>query len=103
MNDLTEKKQEVLESLAAFDQADFGYIEGWARPLDLGSWDASYHSGTLRQLALEGLVECRSRYSQKIYSREDLVNLKGRFRRGSRGNPKLYRISDAGRAALGSQ
>lgn len=29
----------------------------WLKPMDLSSWDASYHSGDLRRMAKLGLVE----------------------------------------------
>ena len=97
---LSEKKIEVLEALVAFDASLYQWIAGWARPMDVGAWDASHHSGTLRQLAIEGLVECRSRHGVRILTPEELRGRPQKMERGRRGSPKVYRITEAGRKAL---
>lgn len=51
---LTAHQIEVLGALVAHDSMVPG---DWARPMDLGGSDASWHSGVLRRLAARGLVE----------------------------------------------
>ena len=93
---LSEKKLECLSGLKAWDGE-------WVRPMDVGGRDASHHAATLRQLALAGLAECRRRGMNKVLTIDELKALKGRFGRRGRGMPKLYRITEAGRAALSAE
>ncbi|GLQ19051.1 hypothetical protein GCM10007854_00060 [Algimonas porphyrae] len=72
---LNERQREVLRGLLYFTEGG-----DWARPMDVGGWDASYHGRTLRQLASKGLAEVRTF---------------GGIRRTNH-----YRITGAGRAAL---
>lgn len=59
---LTERDLEVLGALDAAnrDRLAHGIEDGWAKPMDCGAWDASYHSGVLKKLARCGLVDVRS-------------------------------------------
>ncbi len=51
---LTDKQKEVLENLKQSG------LE-WVRPMDIGAWDASWHSSILNQLVRKGFVEVRKR------------------------------------------
>lgn len=84
---LTERERDVLDNLRGYtDSANRAGVtadekDAWARVMDCGGRDASHHSGTLRRLANRGLCEKR-------------------FRGGYCRRTWLYRINDAGRAAL---
>lgn len=41
--------------------------DNWNRPMDLGASDSSWHSGALRKLVKYGLVERRTRGSDRSY------------------------------------
>jgi len=60
----------------------------WSRPMDLGAWDGSGHSGRLKRLCEKGLVERKRRNS--------ICNVLLNSARGS----YEYRITDAGRVML---
>lgn len=77
---LTENQREVLAN-AEFSARE--RPELWWRPMDLGGFDASHHSATAGTLAKRGLLERRDRGS--------IAGLRAVW---------LYRITDAGRAAL---
>lgn len=77
---------ELLRDLACFRRLDDTY-EGWARPMDIGARDASWHSGVLKRLCKYNLVERRRRYTIM----NDLGSRRGSYR---------YRITDAGLAAI---
>lgn len=49
---LTENQREVLDALVMSGQP-------WHRLMDIGAWNGSHHSTTVRQLARAGLAECR--------------------------------------------
>ena len=55
---LTERQLEVLENLDSFCKAQPNL---WARTMDVGGRDASYHSKVLGQLVEKGLAQ-RGRY-----------------------------------------
>ena len=74
MSELTERELDVLWALA-------GFGNDWARPMDCGGRDASYHSRVLYKLANAGLAEMKTRPA---------------IMRA----PRLYRITEAGLAAL---
>ena len=101
---LTEKHLDVLQYLAShrrsFERGN-GTLE-WALPMELGAWDGSHHSGTLRTLAIHGLAERKHRYFPDPQTPEE-VKTGRRHRDGKtyrlRG-PYRYRITDAGLAAL---
>lgn len=101
---LTNKHVDVLRALDAHRDSferNTGTLE-WAIPMDLGSWDASHHSGTLRVLAIHGLAERKHRYFPDPQTPEE-VKTGRRHRVGKtyrlRG-PYTYRITYAGRAVL---
>ena len=60
---LRERDLELLASL----QVQLKWGGGWARPMDLGAWDASWHSASLRKMVRMGLVEKRTRGSNRSY------------------------------------
>lgn len=109
MAEFTEKELEVLRALAPWKRDP---EPRWHVPMDMGSWDGSHHSNTARRLAERGLVEMRRRGIGEPYTQEQVLAMKGRFKRrnekrpayqrtkGSRGAPKEYRISQAGIDAL---
>jgi len=80
MGRLLARDREVLNELCACH--DSRYPMEWARPLDCGGSNGSDHSYRLSKMAKAGLVEARQRSAF-----------------GTRG-AKVYRITDAGRAAL---
>jgi hypothetical protein len=51
---LTENELEVLLAMQGSNE--------WLRPMDVGAWDSSHHSGTLKRLAAKGLVLRKRRY-----------------------------------------
>lgn len=81
---LSDVEREVLSELHGnrdYDPKGFG--AGWLRPMDIGGRDGSRHSSILRKLVRFDFVETQRRD----------------FGHGSRGS-RLYRITEAGRAAL---
>lgn len=76
-----------IDTLRELEAACRNYVnvtgEDWVKPLDLGSWNGSHHSATLRKLAGRGLVEA---------SRKPMRN-------GCRPGIR-YRITGAGRDAI---
>lgn len=61
--------------------------EGFVQVMDCGGRDASYHSATLTKLVKRGLAEVWEQHPKQPW--------RSRYSGG-----KLYRITDAGRAAL---
>lgn len=101
---LTEKHTDVLQSLDAHYRSfkrNTGTLE-WAIPMDLGAWDGSHHSGTLRTLAIHGLVARKHRNFPNPQTPEEVKT--GRRHRDGKTyrlqGPYSYRITDAGRTAL---
>jgi hypothetical protein len=102
---LSPKQKDVLHSLAVFGGSD----REWARPMDIGAFDGSHHTATLRVLIHKKLVERRLRGSllnqirgQETY--DALAKLKKRGRRTPRGS-YTYRLTPRGwkvRASLRS-
>jgi Mn-dependent DtxR family transcriptional regulator len=90
---LSEHEQECLSALIAVNDHPRHPMK-WARPLDLGGSNGSYHSNTLNRLAKKGLVNFRFREGVEPAEGEN-----GKRFFASRG-AKLYRINDAGRAAI---
>lgn len=98
---ITEPQRDVLGALAHHD--------GWARPMDVGAFDGSHHTMTLRALVKKGLVERRLRGSllnqirgSEIYDR--IARDRARGRKHGRDVPRgsyVYRITDAGRDTMG--
>jgi hypothetical protein len=78
-----ERAIEVLKDLESFSHRDAAEHPEWARPMDVGGRSGTYHSATLDYLFRRGLVERRQRSALNT----------------SRGS-WMYRITDAGRAAL---
>lgn len=59
---VTERQKELLDTFCyGFD------AETWLRPMDLGGKDSSWHSKTLAQLVKKGLVERKTRGSDRSY------------------------------------
>jgi hypothetical protein len=56
---LTAKQRDVLDALAVFGGRD----RAWARPMDIGAWDGSHHTSTLRALIAKKFVERQLRGS----------------------------------------
>ncbi len=78
----------------------------WARPMDVGGFNGSYHSGVLAQLARQGLAErkkscwCSSDPKSPAYNRKHpWCRCKGscRYRRTAKGT-RLLRDLRKGRA-----
>lgn len=84
---LTPRDYDVLECLEAFhrNMEDIGSPEAGARPMDVGAWDASHHSATLKKLERRGLVRSLTKWS-------------GLTKRS--GSPRKYWLEDAGRVAV---
>jgi len=67
---LTARQAELLRELRDYKEE----IGGYARPMDLGATDASYHSRVLAQLRKKGLVEVfNPNHTNKRY----IINDKG--------------------------
>ena len=81
---LTERDLEILRELDAANRnhARYGFMGGWARPLDCGGSNGSDHSYRLAKLVKLGLAESRQR--------------SGFMSRGS----KVYRVTEAGLTLL---
>ena len=81
---LNAKEIEVLRELQAFAEQ---HPKRWARPMDVGAWDSSHHSLSLRKLVAKGLAERR---------------LRGTLRNmiGSRRGSYEYKINAKGEAIL---
>ena len=77
---LTAEEWDVLENAKTFADC---YPDQWARPMDLGGFDGSWHSRIAAKLAAKSLLERRDRGS-----------LTGRRA------VWLYRITEAGRLVL---
>lgn len=89
---LTERDHEVLQDLASVNAMNTRALgEPWAKPMDIGAWNSSYHSGVLKKLARRGLVEVEDASAKR-------PGCSRFYRSGCR-----YQVSDAGRAALGSE
>jgi len=82
MKPLTERDHDILTALAAYARTTYPWRKQHARPLDLGGWNGSHHSGTLNKLVRRGLV---------ARSRPPIAGRKGSQR---------YWLTDAGRAAV---
>jgi hypothetical protein len=61
---LSARDEQLLLRLRAFCDPNAGR---WARPMDLGAWDASWHSRSLRKMVRMGLVEKRTRGSARSF------------------------------------
>lgn len=87
MSTLNERDMGVLAELEAAcrNHAKYGYLDGWARPLDCGGSNGSDHSYRLSKLAKVGAAEAKQRMPW-----------------AGRGS-KVYRITDAGLALLSSR
>ena len=60
---VTARQKEILDAFRhGFD------AKTWLRPMDLGGKDSSWHSKTLAQLVKKGLVERRTRGSNRSYT-----------------------------------
>jgi len=90
---LTPNQIEVLRTLERSNHLS-SYPEPWCTPMDLGGSNGSHHSGTLHALAKKGLVQFKQRGGEDPPPGEN-----GRKIWAGRGS-KVYRITDAGRAAL---
>jgi|HubBroStandDraft_6_1064221.scaffolds.fasta_scaffold789457_3 hypothetical protein len=93
---ITPKQEDVLSSLATFG----GRAREWARPMDIGAFDGSHHTATLRVLIDKKLVERRLRGSllnqirgQETY--DALAKMKKRGRSAPRGS-YTYRLTKRG-------
>lgn len=84
---LTPRDLDVLECLEAFhrNMERIGDPEAGARPMDVGAWDASHHCATLRKLERRGQVRSATKWTKQ---------------ERRTGGPRLYWITDAGRATV---
>jgi hypothetical protein len=96
---LPERQRFVLQALATHDS--------WARPMDVGAFDGSHHTATLRALMKKGLVERKLRGSLLNQIRgsacyEAWGKIKKRGRSAPRGSYE-YRVTAAGLQILKSR
>lgn len=89
---LTPNQFDVLNELEAANHGQHPIT--WARPLDIGASNGSYHSNTLNTLAKRGLVQFKQRGHEDPPDGEN-----GKKVWASRG-AKVYRITPIGRLVL---
>ncbi len=91
MRPLTKRDLEVLDDMRATNESRVKHLGAeyeWAKPMDIGAHDASYHSGVIKKLARRGLIEVKEASQKRPGC--------SRFYRAG----CWYRITDAGRRVI---
>lgn len=99
MTRLTANQMDVLWQLP-------GPNEDMVQPMDIGAWNSSHHSGTLRQLAIMGLVVRQDRYGLRPPHTPEEVKSGIRYRDGKRyrlRGPYRYKATAEGKARWRAQ
>lgn len=94
---LTGREREVLNELLWTNRLSSHPLK-WCRPMDVGGGNSSFHSATLSALSRKGLVQSKQRGTDDPPDGEN-----GPAPRHRQRGSKVYRITDAGRAALGAK